>query len=158
MSTPLTHSPEGDELSFDTMQQKGYEQATGVKLRCVQDQVLLNVAGVAPAHEDKLDWAVQHMASLKPQDAHESMLCQQMIALNTMAMDCTKRAMGEGQTFYTRDMHIKHATRLMNTFAKVSAALDKHRGKGQTIVVKHQQVNVESGGQAIVGDVSQGLK
>ncbi|WP_176959251.1 hypothetical protein [Mariprofundus sp. KV] len=96
------------------------------------------------------------MASYKPQDAHESMLCQQMIALNTMALDCVSRAIVDGQTLYVRDMHIKHAARLMGTFAKVSAALDKHRGKGQTIVVKHQQVNVGNGGQAIVGDVSKG--
>jgi len=43
----------------------------------------------------------------------------------------------------------------MSLYVKQLAALDKHRGKGQQkVTVEH--VNVASGGQAIVGNVSHG--
>jgi len=145
-----------EELSFDTMTVETYEKTTGTAFTAVQDQTLLNVAKVAPpskAFDDSLDWAVQQLACIEPKDAIESMLVQQMIALNSMAMDCSSRALIYGQTTECRDMNMRHAARLMNTFAKVLAALNKHRGKGQTIVVKHQQVNVCNGGQAVIGDV-----
>jgi len=51
---------------------------------------------------------------------------------------------------------MRHAARLMNAFTNAVSALDKHRGKGQTITVKHQQVNVEAGAQAVIGDVHHG--
>lgn len=146
------------EFSFDVMTTEDYEKSTGVKLPLVQDQALMNVAHLAPSvMEDSLTWAVQQMAALNPMDAVECMLVQQMIALNAMAMDCSKRALLDSQTFEGREVSMRHAARLMNTFANVSAALDKHRGKGQqTIVVKHQQVNIGHGGQAVVGDVQHG--
>jgi len=131
-----------------------YEAATGVTEEAVQDHALINVARIAPSNTDDLEWAVQQMASLRPKDAVESMLVQQMIALNCMMMKSSRLALLEGQTVAGWEMHVKHAARLSNAFANISAALDKHRGKGQqTIIVKHQQVNVESGGQAVIGDV-----
>lgn len=131
-----------------------HEGATGVTEEAVQEQTLLNVAHVAPAHADSLVWALQQLTSIHPKDAVESMLAQQMIALNSMMMKSSKLALANGQTVAGWEMHVKLATRLSNAFANVSAAMDKHRGKGhQTIVVKHQQVNIESGGQAVVGDV-----
>lgn len=142
-------------LTFDTMTEDTYEKVTGTSHPVVQNQTLMNVAKLAPkVVDDSLDWAVQQLASLEPRDAHEAMLCQQMIAVNRMAMDCASRALVDGQTPECRDMNMRHAARLMSAFAKLSEALDKHRGKGQqTIVVKHQQVNVSDGGQAVIGDV-----
>ena len=131
-----------------------YKTATGVDSETVQNQALLNVVRLAPSHVDNLEWAIQHMAAHKPQDAIESMLAQQMIALNTLIMKSSKLALSDSQTNAGYDMHLKHVARLSKSFANVVAVLAKHRGKGeQTIVVKHQQVNVEPGGQAVIGDV-----
>lgn len=145
-------------ISFDDdMSSELYKQATGSTQTTVQNQALLNVAGVAPvakAFTDTLDWAVQQLADFQPKDAVESMLSQQMIAINSMAMACSKRALSEGQSIEMYDMNMRHAARLMSTFSKLSLALDKHRCKGQTIIVKHQQVSVEKGGQAVIGDVN----
>lgn len=148
----------GKELSFDVMTTADYEKSTGVKLPLVQDQVLMNVAHLAPsAMEDDLTWAVQQLGALNPTDAVESMLAQQMIALNNLMMKSCKLALQSEQTVAGWDMHVKHAARLSNTFSNVAAAWDKHRGKGQqTIVVKHQQVNVGNGGQAVIGEVKHG--
>lgn len=147
-----------EEMTLDTMTSKDYEEASGVTQPLVQGQALMNVALVAPETvKDDLNWATEQMVAIKPRDAVESMLAQQMVALNTMAMDCSKRALLDNQTFEGREMNMRHAARLMNAFANVSAALDKHRGKGQqTIVVKHQQVNVGDGGQAVIGNVQHG--
>jgi len=52
-------------------------------------------------------------------------------------------------------MRYPASEKLMGVFNKHVEALNKHRGKGQqNITVKH--VNVEAGGQAIVGNVETG--
>lgn len=144
-------------LQFDTLTTSKYETVTGVNMSVVQDQVLLNIARLVPEGVDGLDWAVQQMSVFNPQDAVESMLAQQMIALNTMLMKCNNLDLVDGQTNAGWEMHLKHIANLSTSFSNIVAALDKHRGKGkQTIVVKHQQVNVADGGQAVIGDVKHG--
>ncbi|WP_273143995.1 hypothetical protein [Oceanicaulis alexandrii] len=94
-------------------------------------------------------WALKEIV---PSDAAEGLLAAQMVATHNGAMECFRRAMAEGQTFEGRDVNLKHAQRLSKTYLDQLAALDKHRGRGQqTITVK--RVNVEAGGQAIVGSV-----
>jgi len=92
---------------------------------------------------------------LAPKDDIERMLVMQMIGTHEAATECLRRAMIEGQGFEARDVNLKHAEKLMAVYTKQIEALNKHRGKGQQkITVKH--VNVESGGQAIVGNVEAG--
>ena len=43
----------------------------------------------------------------------------------------------------------------MRSFAALALTLDRHRGKGQQ-VVRVEHVTVQAGGQAIVGNVTQG--
>jgi hypothetical protein len=150
-----TDTVQREDLNFDNMSLGDYEKSTGVTLPEVQDQALKNVALVAPqSAKDNVNWAIQQMAEVKPKDAVESMLAQQMIALNSLMMKSCDSALQPYQTIAGWDMHLKHAARLSNAFTNVSTALDKHRCKGQqTIVVKHQQVNVGSGGQAVIGHV-----
>jgi len=106
----------------------------------------------------RADSIAQNMLhGIAPQDQLEGMMAVQMIAMHNMAMDCSRRAMVDGQTSTGRDMNMRHATRLMNAFSNAVTALDKHRGKGQQkITVEHQHVQVEAGGQAIIGDVHHG--
>jgi|SaaInlV_120m_DNA_3_1039746.scaffolds.fasta_scaffold00966_3 hypothetical protein len=95
------------------------------------------------------------MDSIDPMNAIEGMMAAQMIALHNMAMDCSRRAAASSQSLAGRDMNLRHATKLMNAFTNAATALDKHRGKGQQkITVEHQHVQVESGAQAIIGDVN----
>lgn len=97
------------------------------------------------------------MAGLEPQDQLDGMLAAQMLALHNMAMECAGRTMVSGQSFEARDMNLKHVTKLMNAFTNAVTVLDKRRGKGQQkITVEHQHVQVEAGGQAIIGDVHNG--
>ena len=99
--------------------------------------------------------AFEQFESIKPTDATESMLAAQMIGTHAAAMECLRRAMLHQQTVAGRDMELKHAQKLMALYTQQLAALDKHRGKGQqTITV--ERVTVQSGGQAIVGNVDAG--
>ena len=92
---------------------------------------------------------------MAPKDDIERMLVTQMIGTHEAATECLRRAMIQWQGIEARDVNLKHAEKLMAVYIKQTEALNKHRGKGQQkITVKH--VNVESGGQAIVGNVEAG--
>ncbi len=59
----------------------------------------------------------------------------------------------EGETFVGIDASVNQAVRLLRTFTSQMEALNRHRGKvGEPVVVGN--VNVNDGGQAIVGAVS----
>ena len=93
------------------------------------------------------------MMGMKPRDALEGMLIGQLIASHNAAMECYRRAMIPGQTFEGRRENLNQANKLSRTYAALTEALDRHRGKGQQrITVEH--VNVHAGGQAIVGAVT----
>jgi hypothetical protein len=94
---------------------------------------------------------------IKPTDDVERMLAAQMVATHTGAMECLRRAAVEGQTFAGRDLNLKHAAKFLTIYARQVEALDKHRGKGQQkVTVEH--VQIESGAQAVVGNVRTGDK
>jgi hypothetical protein len=95
------------------------------------------------------------MIGMKPRDELEGMLIAQLIATHNAAMECYRRAMIADQTFEGRRESLTQANKLSRTYAALTEALDRHRGKGQQrITVEH--VNVHAGGQAIVGDVTSG--
>lgn len=83
------------------------------------------------------------------------MLAQQMVGTHFAALECLRRAALPNQTFEGRDMALKRAQKLMALYAKQLETLNKHRGKGQQkVTVEH--INVEKGGQAIVGNIEAG--
>jgi hypothetical protein len=91
---------------------------------------------------------------IQPQNEIEAMLVVQMIGVHNMAMATLGRAMLKNQTFVGRQANADQATKMLRTFAVQTEALKKYRTGGQqkTIV---ENVNVNEGGQAIVGTVNQ---
>ena len=72
-------------------------------------------------------------------------------------MECLRRAALERRTFAGRDVNLKHAAKLPAIYTSQMDALNKHRGKGQQkVTVEH--VHIESGTQAIIGNVLAGDK
>ena len=59
------------------------------------------------------------------------------------------------QSFAGRELGLKYGDKLVRSFAALALTLDRHRGKGQQ-VVRVEHVTVQAGGQAIVGNVTQG--
>ncbi|NNL19292.1 MAG: hypothetical protein HKP37_11180 [Boseongicola sp.] len=101
--------------------------------------------------------ALELYESLEPADGAEGMLVMQMVGTHDAALECLRRAALPNQTFAGRDMALKHAQKLMTLYTKQLETLNKHRGKGQQkVTVEH--VNVQAGGQAIVGSVDAGRR
>ena len=94
---------------------------------------------------------------IKPTDDIERMLAAQMVATHNSAMECFRRAALDPQSFEGRDLNLKHAVKLSAIYAQQMDALNKHRGKGQQkVTVEH--VHIESGAQAVVGNIRTGDK
>jgi len=99
--------------------------------------------------------ALAAMIGMKPRDELDGMLIGQLIATHNAAMECYRRAMLGDQPFEGRRENLNQANKLCRSYAALTEALDRHRGKGQQrIVVEH--VNVHAGGQAVVGAVTAG--
>jgi hypothetical protein len=99
--------------------------------------------------------AISLLQGIKPSGEVEGMLATQMVGTHNAAMECLRRAMLQGQSFEGRDQNLKHAAKLLSIYARQIEVLDKHRGKGhQKVTVEY--VNVESGGQAVVGHIESG--
>jgi len=99
--------------------------------------------------------AFASIVELEPKDSTELMLATQMVTVHNMAMELSRRAMLNEQTVDGVERNINRANKLMRTFTTQIEALNKYRTKGkQKITVQH--VNVNDGGQAIVGDVKGG--
>jgi len=92
---------------------------------------------------------------IEPKDTIESLLAAQMVATHNMAMEFSKRAMLSGQHPDAVNANVNRVTKLMRTFTTQVEALKKYRTGGkQTIQVQH--VNVNEGGQAVVGNIQGG--
>ena len=95
------------------------------------------------------------LLDIKPQDALEGMLAVQMIATHNMAIEMSHRAIDHEKSSEVSEMFINKAAKLMRLFTAQVDTLQKKRNKGnQTIQVQH--VNVEAGGQAVVGNMNNG--
>ena len=88
-----------------------------------------------------------------PADATEALLVTQMMGAHNAAMGWLRRSTLETLPIEARERAANKAAQFMGIFQNLSAALDKHRGKGQQkMTVEHVTV-VNAGGQAIVGNV-----
>ena len=106
-------------------------------------------------HTRQVGAAIAAMMGMKPRDELEGMLIGQLIASHNAAMECYRRSMISTQGFEAWRENLNQANKLSRTYAALTEALDRHRGKGQQrITVEH--VNVHAGGQAIVGAITPG--
>jgi hypothetical protein len=103
-----------------------------------------------------LNFAIDSMFQLAPKDCFESLICSQMVALHSLGMEYLRRSITPGAIPEQIDENVNRATRLLRTFGSLAETFRTRRGGGrQKIVVKH--VNVNAGGQAIVGNVGRGV-
>jgi hypothetical protein len=99
--------------------------------------------------------AMAILQGICPEDEIEGMLAIQMIGVHNMAMTIMSRTMITDQTFEGRQAGVSQATKMLRTFTAQMEALKKYRTGGeQKVIVEH--VHVNEGGQAIVGNVTQG--
>lgn len=103
----------------------------------------------------RIQSAIYMLQGIGPADQVEGMLATQMVATHNAVLECLRRAMIPTQSLQGRDQNLKHATKLLTIYTRQIDVLNKHRGKGhQKVTVEY--VNVEAGGQAVVGHVETG--
>ncbi len=99
--------------------------------------------------------AATALRAFKPTDAIEGMLAAQAVALHYASLDCSRRAMIQGQPGEIASRLRKDAANSARAMVEMCEAIDRRRGKGPQ-VVRVERVVVNEGGQAIVGPVVAG--
>ena len=134
-------------------------RTTGTTDSDLSTEMLLQATRLLPEtlweDEQSLNAIVARLHDIHPRDTLEAMLASQMIAVNNMLLELAKRIFGKNQTVKSADSLINNFNKLTRTFTLQMEALRKYRTDGkQTIQVQH--VNVNDGGQAIVGNIKGG--
>ena len=106
------------------------------------------------ADEEAINFALAVIAGIEPKDELETMLAMQMAAIHLATMTFTRR-LAHVETLDQQHGSEGALNKLARTFAMQLEALKRYRTGGeQKVVVQH--VNVNEGGQAIVGAVDRG--
>ncbi|WP_147296833.1 hypothetical protein [Paracoccus thiocyanatus] len=100
------------------------------------------------------NFALGFVDSMEPQDATEALLLTQMAAIHQATMHMARR-LNCATILPQQDSAEKALNKLARTYAAQVEALKRYRSKGQQ-VVRVERVTVESGAQAVVGNVSHG--
>ena len=129
------------------------EMANGLLSHCLK-VLKANEASDDFAGNDERAFMLAAIKELAPRDAVERMLAVQMAATH-VAMVRAGRWLASADTVEKATAYNSSYTKLARTYTAQMEALRKHRNGGkQTVTVQH--VNVEGGGQAIVGNVQTG--
>jgi hypothetical protein len=106
-----------------------------------------------PPSEQDVNGVFAAVHGIRANDEIEAMLAVQMVATHFAATRALRRLKGSDMVSQ-QDSNGNLAVKLLRTFAAQTEALQRYRGKGQQkVTVEH--VHVHTGGQAIVGSVSQ---
>jgi hypothetical protein len=106
-------------------------------------------------NEQRLNFMLAVIKGIEPNDQLETMLAAQMAAVHVLTMEFACR-LTNAENLMLQDSVERTLNKLARTFAAQVEALKRYRTGGeQKVTVQH--VSVSEGGQAIVGNVSQGV-
>ena len=106
--------------------------------------------------EERFNFLLSVVKGIRHRDQIETMLAAQMAAVHVATMEIS-RSLAEAEYLDHRDSAERTFNKLTRTFVTQMEALKRYRTGGeQTVTVQH--VNVSEGGQAIVGNVTQGQR
>jgi hypothetical protein len=103
--------------------------------------------------EINLSFMISMVKSIKPTDSVEAMLVAQMVCVHVMAMRCAYH-LANAEDIAQQDSAGRTLGRLARTFPTQIEALNRNRSNGEPAITM-QNVSVQDGGQAIVGNVMQ---
>ena len=96
---------------------------------------------------------ISMVKSIKPRDSVEAMLVAQMVSVHVMAMRCAYH-LANAEDIARQDSAGRALGRLARTFPAQMEALNRYRNNGEPAITV-QNVSVQDGGKAIVGNVTQ---
>jgi hypothetical protein len=105
------------------------------------------------ADEVNLAFMISMVKSIKPRDSIEAMLVAQMVSVHVLAMRCAHH-LANAEDLARHDSAARALGRLARTFPAQIEALNRYRSHGEPAITV-QNVSVEDGGKAIVGNVTQ---
>jgi hypothetical protein len=106
--------------------------------------------------EEGINFMLSVIKSIQPQDQIEAMLAAQMAAVHVATMTFARR-LAHVEDIRQQDSAERAFNKLARTYAVQMEALKRYRTGGeQRVTVQH--VTVSEGGQAIVGNVTQGQR
>ena len=100
-----------------------------------------------------LAFMIAMVKSIKPRDSIEAMLVAQMVSVHVMAMRCAHH-LASAEDIAQQDSAGRALGRLARTFPAQMEALNRYRSNGEPAITV-QNVSVQDGGKAIVGNVTQ---
>jgi len=103
--------------------------------------------------EANLAFMISMIGSIAPKDSIESMLISQMVSVHMAAMRCACR-LACTDNLPQQEGVTRALTRLTRTFAAQVEALSRHRNSDERAITV-QNLSVQDGGRAIVGNVTQ---
>ena len=127
----------------------GHSKATAA---LIQQIAVLGSHGQS-INEDATNFVLGFIETMKPRDAAEVLLLSQMAVIHQATMMMARR-LNHVENLPQQDSAQCAVTKLARTFSTQMDSLKRYRRPGKQ-VVRVERVNVESGGQAIVGAVNQ---
>ncbi|WP_316358963.1 hypothetical protein [Devosia sp.] len=126
----------------------------------VIDQVAALVQTKAGVNQQDANRMLALVQGIGPRDPIETMLSVQMAAIHMATIKQAQVLAGsleKTSTYHLSDGASTALNKLARTFTTQMDALKRHRSKAeQRVIVEHQHVHVYPGGQAVVGNVTQG--
>ena len=120
---------------------------------------LVSQAAILGSHGQAVDaqasgFALGFVDGMAPRDAAETLLLAQMAAIHQATMMMARR-LNHAENLRQQDAAERALNKLARTYAAQLDGLKRYRSKGQQLV-RVERVNVESGGQAVVGNIRHG--
>lgn len=107
------------------------------------------------ATKNELEFGINALVGLKPENTAEVLLCTQMVAVHEVTMEMLTRAkMADGLVQMQEFGAL--ATKLLSMFERQYTTLMKVRRPQQTVRVEH--ISVNAGAQAVIGNVNTGAR
>ncbi|GLR88898.1 hypothetical protein [Bradyrhizobium iriomotense] len=114
--------------------------------------VRASMAGTRP-DPTSLAFMLSMVQSIKPRDAIEAMLVAQMVSVHVLTMRWTCQ-LGRANDLAQQESATRALGRLARTFPAQMEALNRYRSKDEPAITV-QNLSVQDGGKAIVGNVTQ---
>jgi len=100
-----------------------------------------------------LAFMISMVRSIRPRDSVEAMLVAQMVSIHVMAMRCAYH-LANAEDIARQDSAARALGKLSRIFPAQIDALSRYRHNGEPVITV-QNVRVQDGGKAIVGNVTQ---
>jgi len=138
----------GEQLMADALGVADREAMHGILTQLMK----ASVNGQKP-DEVNLSFMISMVNSIRPRDSVEAMLVAQIVSVHVMAMRCAYHLANADDTA-RQDSAARALGRLARTFPAQIEALNRYRNNGEPAITV-QNVSVQEGGKAIVGNVTQ---